>query len=261
MHQQRRAQRVGELDAHRKELLDQEGMAWEAKLAALRSFRRAHGHLAPRQDAVWGEAEDDLVAIGQLMANLRRTDGLGKDPERATARGEQLAAIDQDWNCPWPLDWQRHYRILADLADTEAGGPLPDIQAGVLFEGDDLGKWLAQQRRAHTWAQLSGEQQERLDRLGVTLDEPAPAPVTARTAKGAGGLSAPFRRGVAALAQYLQREGRERPVPRKHEEPVDIDGREHVVKLGVFVSNTKSRRDRLTPEQRQVLAELGVEWA
>ncbi|MGY3685074.1 hypothetical protein ACVWXU_008697 [Streptomyces sp. TE33382] len=268
VHQQRRAQRAGELDAHRKELLDQEGMvwepgdeAWETKLAALRSFHRAHGHLAPRQDAVWGEADDDLVAIGQLMANLRRKDGLGKDPGRAGTRGEQLAAIDEDWNCSWPLDWQRHYRVLADLADTETGGTLPDIQAGVLFEGDDLGKWLAQQRKAHTWAQLSGEQQERLGGLGVTPDEPEPAPVTARVAKGAGGLSAPFRRGVAALAQYLQREGHERPVPRKHEEPVEVDGQEHVVKLGVFLSNAKSRRERLTQEQREALAQLGMEWA
>lgn len=138
---------------------------------------------------------------------------------------------------------------------------MPAIQPGVLFEGDDLGKWLAQQRRAHTWAQLSGEQQERLGGLGVTPDAPEPAPVTARAGRGAGGLSAPFRRGVAALAQYLQREGHERPVPRKHEEPIDIDGQKHLVKLGVFISNTKSRRDKLTPEQRQVLAELGVEWA
>ncbi|WP_443034228.1 helicase associated domain-containing protein [Streptomyces sp. BE147] len=100
--------------------------AWEAKLAALRSFHRAHGHLAPRQDGVWGEADDGLVAIGQHITNLRRKDGLGKDPERAGTHGEQLAAIDQDWNCPWPLGWQPHYRVLADLADTEAGGTLPD---------------------------------------------------------------------------------------------------------------------------------------
>ncbi|MGW6340061.1 helicase [Streptomyces sp. NPDC055100] len=29
----------------------------------------------------------------------------------------------------------------------------------------------------------------------------------------------------------------------------------------MFISNTKSRRDRLTPEQRQALAGLGMEWA
>ncbi|MCX4970910.1 helicase [Streptomyces sp. NBC_00654] len=33
------------------------------------------------------------------------------------------------------------------------------------------------------------------------------------------------------------------------------------MKLGVFISNTRSRRDRLTQEHREVLAGLGVEWA
>ena len=59
------------------------------------------------------------------MPNLRRKGGLGKDPERAAQRAKQLAAIDPDWHCPWPLDWQRHYRVLADLVD--ADGVLPDI--------------------------------------------------------------------------------------------------------------------------------------
>nr|WP_107468227.1 helicase [Streptomyces sp. TSRI0281] len=30
------------------------------------------------------------------------------------------------------------------------------------------------------------------------------------------------------------------------------------MKLGVFISDTKSRRERLTPEQRDVLADLEV---
>ncbi|MFE4257208.1 hypothetical protein ACFRU3_49125 [Streptomyces sp. NPDC056910] len=34
-----------------------------------------------------------------------------------------------------------------------------------------------------------------------------------------------------------------------------------VVKLGVWVSNTKSRRDKLTVEQLTALAEAGVDWA
>lgn len=154
VHQQRKALRAGELEDRRKVLLDapEAGMvwepgeeAWEAKLAALRSYRRATGHLAPRQDAVWGEGEA-MVPVGQHMANLRRKgtkNGLGKDPERAAVRAAQLTEIDPDWDCPWPLDWQRHYRVLADLVD--ADGQLPDIAPGVLMDGDDIGKWLQQQ--------------------------------------------------------------------------------------------------------------------
>lgn len=266
VHQQRRAYRTGELESHRKEQLDEQGMvwepgdeAWETKLAVLRSYRRAHGHLAPRQDAVWGDVEGKPVAIGQLMANLRRKGGLGKHPERAQTRAQQLTAVDQDWHCPWPLDWQRHYRVLADLAGTEAGGTLPDIRPGVLFEGDDLGRWLERQRRA--WPELADEQRERLTALGVTPAE-RPAPALAAKNTESPGKAAAFQRGVAALAQYVAREGHHR-VPRGHTEEVAVRGeaKPMSVRLGVWISNTKSRRGRLTQEQRAVLTELGVEWA
>ncbi len=112
------------------------------------------------------------------MAGLRRTGGLGKDTERARARAQQLTALDPDWNCPWPLDWPRHHRILAQLAETEAGGVLPAIEPGVLSDGDDLGRWL--QRQTRDWTQLSAEQQERLTALGIRAAEaPSPAPAPA----------------------------------------------------------------------------------
>ncbi|MFH9821491.1 Helicase associated domain protein [Streptomyces sp. NPDC017230] len=271
VHQQRRAHRAGELDPHRKELLDDAGMvwepgdeAWENKLAAFRSYRRAHGHLAPRQDAVWGEGEA-MVPIGQHLANLRRKgakNGLGKDPERAAERAAQLAEIDPDWNCPWPLDWQRRYRVLSDLVD--ADGHLPDIQPGVLFEGDDIGRWLTRQREAGAWTQLSSEQQERLTALSVTpVERPAPAPAAPRSTKGPSKAQQAFQRGLAALAQWVDREGADRPVPRAHVEEITVGGEAEpvIVKLGVWVSNTKTRRDKLGPDQLASLAKLGVDWA
>ncbi|MFB7326836.1 Helicase associated domain protein [Streptomyces sp. NPDC056190] len=275
VHQQRKALRAWGLEPRRKELLDlpEAGMvwepgeeAWEAKLAALRSYRRATGHLAPRQDAVWGEGEA-MVPIGQHIANLRRKgakNGLGKDPDRAAERAKQLAAIDPDWNCPWPLDWQRHYRILTDLATDEPHGFLPDIAPGVLFEGDDLGKWLARQREACTWAQLSTEQQERLTTLGIKpLEAPSPTPTAGRAAKGPSKAQQAFQRGLAALAQWVEREGAHRPVPRRHAEKIAVDGETEpvVIKLGVWTSNTRARRDKLTAEQLDALRKLGVNWA
>ncbi|MFE9613478.1 Helicase associated domain protein [Streptomyces sp. NPDC006012] len=270
VHQQRKALRAGELEERRRTLLDapEAGMvwepgeeAWEAKLAALRSYRRATGHLAPRQDAVWGEGEA-MVPVGQHMANLRRKGGLGKDAERAAVRAQQLTAVDEDWNCPWPLDWQRHYRVLADLVD--ADGNLPAIEPGVLFEGDDIGRWLQRQKNPGTWAQLLPEQQERLTKLGVQPAEaPSPAPAAARATKGPSKAQAAFQRGLAALTQWVEREGADRPVPRGHSEQIEADGEVEpvTVKLGVWVSNTKSRRDRLAQEQLEALRELGVDWA
>ncbi|MFB7837730.1 Helicase associated domain protein [Streptomyces sp. NPDC056056] len=270
VHQQRKALRAGELEERRKTLLDapEAGMvwepgeeAWESKLAALRSYRRAAGHLAPRQDALWGEGEGDReqLAIGQLLANLRRTGGLGKDPQRAETRAAQLAEIDPDWNCPWPLNWQRHHRILASLAADEAGGVLPDIAPGVVFDGDDLGKWLARQREASTWAQLSDEQQERLSKLGIKpLENRPPTPAAARKGKA----QEAFQRGLTALAQWVEKEGQQ-AVPRGAVVEIEVDGETEAVqvKLGVWISNTKTRRDKLTQEQLDALAELGMAWA
>ncbi len=268
VHQQRKALRAGELEERRKVLLDapEAGMvwepgeeAWESKLAALRSYRRATGHLAPRQDAVWGEGEA-MVPIGQHMANLRRKgakNGLGKDPERAAERAAQLTEIDPDWDCPWPLDWQRHYRVLADLVD--ADGQLPDIAPGVLMDGDDIGRWLQQQKQPGIWARLLPEQQERLSQLGVTpVEAPSPAPAAKGATKGQSKAQQAFQRGLAALAQWIEREGADRPVPRKTVETLPD---ETEVKLGVWLSNAKSRRDRLDADQLAALAELGMDWA
>ncbi|MFJ7264901.1 helicase associated domain-containing protein, partial [Streptomyces globosus] len=264
-----------ELEERRKTLLDapEAGMvwepgeeAWEAKLAVLRSYRKATGHLAPRQDAMWGEGEA-MVPIGQHMANLRRTgtkNGLGKDPDRAAKRAAQLTAIDPDWDCPWPLDWQRHYRVLADLAADEPDGQLPDIAPGVQFDGDDIGRWLQQQKQPATWARLKPEQQKRLTALGVKpLEVPSPAPTANHGAKGPSKAQQAFQRGLTALTQWVEREGAHRPVPRAHSEEITVEDEAEpvVVKLGVWVTNTKSRRDKLTTEQLAALRELGMEWA
>lgn len=270
VHQQRKALRAGELEDRRKTLLDapEAGMlwepgeeAWEAKLAALRSYRRAAGHLAPRQEAVWGEGES-MVPIGQHMANLRRKDGLGKDPQRAAARAQQLTEIDADWDCPWPLSWQRHYRVLADLVD--ADGVLPYIAPGVVYDGDDIGTWRWRQQEVGTWTQLLPEQQERLTALGINAPAaPSPAPAATPTAKGPSKAQQAFQRGLAALAQWVEREGAGRSVPRGHGEPIAVDGEAEpvIVKLGVWVSNTKTRRDKLSADQLDALRKVGIHWA
>ncbi|ROQ72576.1 Helicase associated domain protein [Streptomyces sp. ADI92-24] len=191
-----------------------------------------------------------MMPIGQHLANLRRKGGLGKDADRAAERAQQLAAVDEDWHCPWPLDWQRHYRVLADLVD--ADGQLPDIAPGVLFEGDDLGKWLQRQKNPGTWTQLSTEQQEQLSKLGMQPDQaPSPAPAAARTTKSPSKAQQAFQRGLTALAQWVEREGANRPVPHGHTEEIAVDGETEpvTVKLGVWIPNSKSRRDRLDAEQ------------
>ncbi|MCX5395348.1 hypothetical protein OG580_35890, partial [Streptomyces sp. NBC_00094] len=54
-----------------------------------------------------------------------------------------------------------------------------------------------------------------------------------------------------------------RPVPRGHSEQIEVDSETEpvTVKLGVWASNTKSRRDRLDADQLAALAKLGMDWA
>lgn len=57
------------------------------------------------------------------------------------------------------------------------------------------------------------------------------------------------------------RHGPARPARRAVEIAVDGGTEPVAVKLGVWVSNTKSRRDKLTAEQLDALRTLGVQWA
>ncbi|CAL9328033.1 hypothetical protein SUDANB178_07621 [Streptomyces sp. enrichment culture] len=103
--------------------------------------------------------------------------------------------------------------------------------------------------------------------LPLTAAAPAELPAApAETAKGpvkAGSKTeAAFQRGLAALTQWVEKEGK-RPVPRNTVIEITVDGEAEPVpvKLGVWLSNTKQRRDRLTAEQRAALAALGMNWA
>ncbi|WP_435807744.1 helicase associated domain-containing protein [Streptomyces canus] len=66
-----------------------------------------------------------------------------------------------------------------------------------------------------------------------------------------------FEKGVAALAQYKTREGH-LTVPRGHVETLP-DGTD--VRLGVWLTNAKTRRAKLTADKLAALATLGLDWA
>ncbi|MFF3036419.1 Helicase associated domain protein [Streptomyces rubiginosohelvolus] len=257
--EQRRAFKAGTLKAWRVELLNEVGMVWSVgdaafwkNLSAARSYYAAHSTLACPRNTVW-----DGVPLGQWISNLRRPGGLGTDPVRAEERRRALEAIDPEWNpSGWPVDWQRHYAATRVLLAEEQGGV--ELLPGVTVNGVDVGTWTTRQTEPTVWDTLLPEQRERLEALGLTRrTETAPA---ATTAAGKSGKGSAFERGITALAQFVQREGHLK-VSRQHTETVVIDGQEHAVKAGVFLSNHKSRRARLSAEQREQFAALGVDWA
>ncbi|WP_228474011.1 helicase associated domain-containing protein, partial [Streptomyces calidiresistens] len=263
--EQRRALREGTLRPHRYELLSEAGLVWDVAdakftngLIAARSYFEEYGTLAAPRDAVV-----DGFPIGQFLDNLRK-----RQMVLTEERDAALSAIDPHWNPPWSLAWERGRVALAMLLEGEE--TVPEIPPGVRVNGTDVGAWL--RRQLVGWAGLDDAQREALAKLGI------PAPTTAgaggdgragaATGAAAGvpglaGLDA-FGRGVAALRQYRDREGH-LTIPRGHEEVLHPapgeNGGPVTVRAGVFLTNSKTRRAKLSPERRAALADLGLEWA
>ncbi|MFF8840258.1 Helicase associated domain protein [Streptomyces sp. NPDC015130] len=247
--EQRRAYGAGQMSGQRAQRLEQLGMVWsvaderfQENLEAAKAYYEEHWTLcAPRTASALGKP------VGQWLANLRRPGALDGKTEWQTA----LEGVDADWNPAWPAQWQRHYAVVREMLAEET--ILAYIEPGVTVHGMDIGKWLTRQRWPDVWAGLSDGQRERLQAIGIHPHAPEPEAVaTPSTAP----VSA-FEKGVTALAQYLAREGHLR-VPRGHVEQLE-NGAE--VKLGVFLSNCKSRRGKLAADRLAALAALGLDWA
>ncbi|MFK0112590.1 Helicase associated domain protein [Streptomyces sp. NPDC091217] len=243
--EQRRAYGAGHLSGLRARRLEKLGMVWsvadekfQENLEAAKAYYEEHWTLCAPRSAV---ALDRPV--GQWLSNLRRPGALDDHPEWKAA----LEAVDEHWNPDWPADWQRQYAALRELVRDEGQA---DVLPGVTVHGMDVGRFVAKQRQRAVWDGLMDGQRELLEAIGVV---PLP-PEQEAPAQGALGA---FERGVAALAQYKARTGSV-TVPRGHVEALP-DGSE--VKLGVFLSNSKSRRAKLTVDKLAALASLGLEWA
>ncbi|KUN90459.1 DEAD/DEAH box helicase [Streptomyces caeruleatus] len=252
--EQRRAYAAGQMTGQRARRLEQLGMVWspaderfQENLEAAKAYYDQHWTLcAPRTATALGKP------LGMWLANLRRPGALEVHPEWKTA----LEAVDEDWNPDWPAEWQRHYAALRELvADEEGQAGQVEVLPGVTVHGMDIGKWLAEQRKPEVWQTLTEGQRQRLEAIGVVPLAP-PAEPKAPAAAPQTALSA-FEKGVAALAQYKTRTG-SLTVPRGHVEALP-DGTE--VRLGVWLTNTKTRRAKLTDDKLTALATLGLEWA
>ncbi|MBW3709786.1 helicase [Streptomyces griseus] len=249
--EQRRSFKAGKLKPWRVDLLNEVGMVWSVSdagfwknLSAARDYHAVHGSLACPRDTQW-----DGVPVGQWLSNLRRPGGLGTDPVRADERRRALEAIDPEWNPGWPVDWQRHYAATRHLLAEEHSGI--ELLPGVTVNGVDIGTWTTRQTDPAVWNTLNDEQQKRLEGLGLT-----PRTDTAPAATTTAGKGTAFERGITALTQYAAREGRV-VVPRAHVEETPRGP----IRLGNWISNTRSRRNKLSTGQREQLAAHGIDWA
>lgn len=259
----RRYYHEGTLDPERIEQAEKLGMIWsefdaafEEGVAAAAAWATDHPHigLAAPTDAMHGD-----YPVGKFLSNqraaARRAEALahheaaGTTPPASTItplpdrRRQVLEDIDSGWCPPWPIDWQRHFRLAWHHVQT--GGALPTKAGELVIDGEDIGKWLTSQARAFT--KLTVTQQWMLTgMLGFT---PAPTPRK---------LSRAEQRelNLAAARQFHAREGH-LDVPRSHREPVDGTD----VGLGAWINNVRARQASQPDEVKDTLTALGMRWA
>ncbi|MGW3186154.1 Helicase associated domain protein [Kitasatospora sp. NPDC001119] len=264
---------AGDLAPHRIDMLDALGMVWsvpdarfEAGLDWARVWAREHGGslAAPARASIGG------YPIGTWLSALRAAAQVPADQAGAlsTHRRRLLEEIDPWWCPTWPITWQRTYAA-ARRWWLEADGRVDwaQLPGDVVFEGEPLGRWVQAQRAG--WAELDQEQRDLLTAIGIEEDQELVAAKAAAEAKPKLSRIDRFQQGLAALAQFVERERHPR-VPRPHKEPVEAveagpGGEEQVVvshfALGTWLNNQKARRAKLTVGQLAQLAEHGVEWA
>ncbi|WP_073923997.1 DEAD/DEAH box helicase [Streptomyces sp. CB03911] len=265
---QRRYKAAGVLDEERVKELDGLGMVWSAfdsaftdNLTAVAGYAAEHGHACPPNEAVWGGRP-----VGTIMKNLRTAQRRTEALERRAEAGETgldwagaltadrkaaLDAVDPGWCPAWAVEWQRCFALA--WRHVKAGGALTGDPGSVVVQGEDLAGWGRTQQTG--WDKLSPAQQwlcEHVLGLEPLAAEQKPAPKVSHAEKE--------QRNLAAAAQYREREGHLN-APRKHKEQLTLaDGTTVEVSLGLFIANSRSRRDDIPAARAARLTELGMRW-
>ena len=239
-----------------------------------RSQRRPHTNnhceITAREHATLAAPADAVIEgfpIGKWLENKRaqdRKNGLG------TQRHEALDSLVQGepWNPPhWPVSWQRRLTHATELLTARGDrARLDDIALDAVHRGEPIGRWVARQRAG--WDKLNARQRAALEGLGLTPPGTAADTTTAArpAAEAVAEPSGPkpkrtreqaFEIALSAAAAYRERVGH-LEVPRGHVETVvAYDGWREDVRLGVWITTTRTRRPKLPAERITALDALG----
>ncbi|MFD6548540.1 Helicase associated domain protein [Streptomyces sp. NPDC058398] len=230
---QRHLHTADALEAARSRALERLGVIWDPRqqafergLAHATAYAARHGHLAVPVD----EAHDGFP-LGRWLAT-QRTRAHHLTPQRTAA----IAALDQRWNPPWPITWQRAYhaaRLSLEQAENVA----------------QAGEWFAGQRSQAI--RLHPGQRQLLDELRKALPPATAAPAEHDT--GVPARERVFQQALAAAQAFKDREGH-LDVPQRHIEILKGEP----VRLGQWLSNLRRRRSGLSEQRQTMLAELGL---
>jgi hypothetical protein len=145
------------------------------------------------------------------------------------ARRRRLDDLGFVWE-PHDADWEMGFGYLQQYHQREGHCVVPQMHKE---NGYGLGKWVSVQRLKKD--KLSPEQGERLDEVRFVWDP----------------LEAAWEEGYSHLTIYVKRMGHSR-VPQSH--------KENTFPLGQWISNQRAKKDKLSPQRRQKLHELGFDW-
>jgi hypothetical protein len=195
------------------------GLDWEGAFAALVKFKQREGHCGVPRSHIEGG-----YRLGEWAHN-QRADANKMPPDRKR-RLDELGFV---WD-PLGLDWEDAFAALVRFKQREGHCRVPQTH----MEGDyKLGVWVSTQRTAAE--NLSPDRRKRLDELGFVWDP--------RTTN--------WEHAFAALETFKEREGHCR-VLRGH-----IEGG---YKLALWVNRQRADAEKLLPERRRRLDELGFVW-
>ncbi len=234
---QRTARQRGKLPREMIDELDALGFVWdplvaafENGLAALAQYMEREGH--DRVPSKWvEELNGEDFKLGGWVTKLRNKKRGGRVPAE---RVEALDALGFDWD-PNETSYQRRFAALAQYVEREGHVRVPQDHKEV-FDGEEveLVKFINQVRSARRQGGLSDDKFAALDALGLDWDP----------------LETAFQRGLAALAQFVAREGHPRPPQSCTEE---IDGESF--RLGNWLSNqrVKFKADKMSEDRKKAL--------
>ncbi len=230
-----------QLSPERRQQLDELGFVWDSMgedwidaLSHLRAYKQREGHCRVPQSF---KTEDGYPLGGWIYNQREARDKLS--PERR----QQLDELGFVWD-PFEQDWREGLRHLRAYKQREG-----HCRVHASFKAEDgyrLGSWVSNQRkpfnRRRTKDRLSPERRQQLEELGFVWDP----------------IEQDWQEGLSHLRAYKQREGHCR-VPTLFR---SADG----YRLGSWVSrqrkpfNRRNTKNRLSPEHRQQLEELGFVW-
>lgn len=185
----------------------------------------------------------------------RRAKGLPVDSSAgalANTRREQLGEIDASWCPSWPVTWQRCFHLVRMHLD--AGEALPTEAGDVVHQGEDLGWWVQSVRLG--WDHLTTVQQwmcEQVLEVEPATEDEKPPPCRTQADKWA--------MHYEAAKQFYEWEGHLIVPCKQVETLLSEEGWELQFRLGVWISNQRSRAASLSPGRMDKLSRIGMRWS